>query len=197
MTLLCFMGSGSRAQGLHDGRGGDSAGTVGTDPVVSRDRFTFGFDFLMDGVGLIPVIMGLFGIGEVLANLEEKQLSPLIGKIKNLLPSRADWAASAWPMIRGTVIGFFYGILPGGNAIISSILSYGIERRLSKHPERFGTGTIEGVAGPEACNNATATSAFIPLLTLGIPTNAVMAIMLGRPHDPRSDARSASDREAS
>jgi putative tricarboxylic transport membrane protein len=178
MTLLCFMGSGSRLKAFMMAAVGILLGTVGTDPVLSRDRFTFGFDFLMDGVGLIPVIMGLFGIGEVLANLEAKQLSPLIGKIKNLLPSRADWAASAWPMIRGTVIGFFYGILPGGNAIISSILSYGIERRLSKHPERFGTGTIEGVAGPEACNNATATSAFIPLLTLGIPTNAVMAIML-------------------
>jgi putative tricarboxylic transport membrane protein len=132
----------------------------------------------MDGVGLIPVLMGLFGVGEVLVNVEEKEFSSPIGKIGKLLPSRADWAAAGWPMVRGTLIGFFYGILPGGNAIISSILSYGVEKRLSKEPERFGEGAIEGVAGPEACNNATATSAFIPLLTLGIPTNAVMAIVL-------------------
>ncbi|MBI5441727.1 MAG: tripartite tricarboxylate transporter permease, partial [Deltaproteobacteria bacterium] len=178
LTLLCFMGSGSRVKAFMMAAVGILLGTVGMDPVLSRDRFTLGFDWLMDGVGLIPVLMGLFGIAEVLANLEEKELSPLVDKIKNLLPSRADWAASTWPMIRGTVIGFFYGILPGGNAIISSILSYGVEKRLSKHPERFGNGAIAGVAGPEACNNATATSAFIPLLTLGIPTNAVMAIVL-------------------
>ena len=178
LTLLCFLGSGSRIKAFMMAAVGILVGVVGTDPVVSKDRFTFGLDFLMDGVGLIPVVMGLFGISEVLSNLEKQEFSLFVGKIKNLFPNLEDWKASKWPMIRGTLIGFFYGILPGGNAIISSIISYGVEKRVSKHPEQFGQGAIEGVAGPESANNATATSAFIPLLTLGIPTNAVMAIML-------------------
>ena len=161
-------------------------GVVGTDPVVSKDRFTFGFDFLMDGVGLIPVVMGLFGISEVLLNLEKQEFSLFVGKIKNLFPNLEDWKASKWPIIRGTVIGFFYGILPGGNAIISSIISYGVEKRVSKHPERFGQGAIEGVAGPESANNATATSAFIPLLTLGNPNQCGHGHRPGGPHDSRS-----------
>jgi putative tricarboxylic transport membrane protein len=178
LTLLCFLGSGSKIKAFMMAAAGILLGVIGTDPVVSKDRFTFGFDFLMDGVGLIPVIMGLFGISEVLLNLEKQEFSLFVGKIKNLFPNLEDWKSSTWPIIRGTVIGFFYGILPGGNAIISSIMSYGVEKRVSKHPERFGKGAIEGVAGPEAANNATATSAFIPLLTLGIPTNGVMAIVL-------------------
>jgi putative tricarboxylic transport membrane protein len=178
LTLLCFLGAGSKIKAFMMAAVGILVGVIGTDPVVSKDRFTFGFDFLMDGVGLIPVVMGLFGISEVLLNLEKREFSLFVGKIKNLFPNLEDWKSSTWPIIRGTVIGFFYGILPGGNAIISSIISYGVEKRVSKHPERFGQGAIEGVAGPEAANNATATSAFIPLLTLGIPTNGVMAIVL-------------------
>jgi len=178
LTLLCFLGSGSKIKAFMTAAAGILIGTIGTDPVVSKDRFTFGFDFLMDGVGLIPVVMGLFGISEVLLNLEKQEFTLFVGKIKNLFPNFADWKASIGPITRGTVIGFFYGILPGGNAIISSILSYGVEKRLSKRPESFGQGAIEGVAGPEAANNATATSAFIPLLTLGVPTNSVMAIVL-------------------
>ncbi len=178
LTLLCFLGTGSKVKAFMMAAVGILVGVIGTDPVVSKDRFTFGFDFLMDGVGLIPVVMGLFGISEVLLNLEKQEFSLFVGKIKNLLPTLDDWKSSLWPIMRGTVFGFFYGILPGGNAIISSIMSYGFEKRISKHPERFGHGAIEGVAGPEAANNATATSAFIPLLTLGIPTNGVMAIVL-------------------
>jgi putative tricarboxylic transport membrane protein len=178
LTLLCFLGSGSKIKSFMMAAVGILVGVVGTDPVVSKDRFTFGLDFLMDGVGLVPVVMGLFGISEVLLNLEKQEFSLWAGKIKNLLPTLEDWKASLKPILRGTGIGFFYGILPGGNAIISSIISYGLEKRVSKHPEQFGQGAIEGVAGPESANNATATSAFIPLLTLGIPTNAVMAIVL-------------------
>lgn len=178
LTLLCFLGSRSRIKSFMMAATGILIGLVGTDPVVSMERFTFGFDFLIDGIGLIPVVMGLFGISQVLVNLEEKEFCLWSGKIKNILPTLEDWKLSVWPIIRGTVVGFFYGILPGGTAIISSIISYGIERRVSKHPEKFGHGAIEGVAGPESANNATATSAFIPLLTLGIPTNAVMAIIL-------------------
>ena len=100
-------------------------------------------------------------------------------KIKNLLPTLKDWADSIWPILRGTVIGFFLGVLPGGGAVISSFVSYAVEKKVSKHPEKFGTGMIAGVAGPESANNAATGGAFIPLLTLGIPANAVMAILLG------------------
>ncbi len=178
LTLLCFLGSGSKLKAFMMAALGILIGLIGIDPVVSKDRFTFGIDFLLDGVGLIPVVMGLFGISEVLINLEKQEFTLWAGKISHLLPSRKDWMACKWPIVRGTIIGFFYGILPGGNAIISSIISYGVEKRLSRHPEQFGEGAIEGVAGPESANNATATAAFIPLLTLGIPTNAVMAIVL-------------------
>jgi putative tricarboxylic transport membrane protein len=134
---------------------------------------------LMDGLGLIPVIMGLLGVAEIFKNLEEEEIrSILSGKIKNLLPTVQDWIDSAWPIVRGTVLGFIIGVIPGGNAVISSTMSYALEKRLSKHPEKFGTGVIEGVAGPESANNASPSASFIPLLSLGIPTNPVMALLL-------------------
>jgi putative tricarboxylic transport membrane protein len=125
-------------------------------------------------------VMGLFGVSEVLLNVESTIKREIFEtKIKGLLPNRKDWRDSTWPIIRGSVVGFFLGILPGGGAVISSFVSYGMEKKLSRHPERFGTGVIEGVAGPESANNAAAGGAFIPLLTLGIPANAVMAMLLG------------------
>ena len=124
------------------------------------------------------MVMGLFGIAEVLENLETKiERSLFKTHIKGLLPSMKDWADSIWAIIRGTIIGFFLGILPGGGAILASFVSYGVEKRVSKHPERFGKGAIEGVAGPESANNAASSGAFIPLLTLGIPSNVVMAML--------------------
>jgi putative tricarboxylic transport membrane protein len=156
-------------------------GSVGVDSISGRYRFTFGIATLMDGVGLVPVIMGLFGISEVLQNLERLAPERMIyaAPAKGLLPSREDWRRSAMPIARGSLLGFFLGILPGAGAIIASFASYATEKRASKHPEKFGSGAIEGVAGPEAANNAAAGGAFIPLLTLGIPANAVMAILLG------------------
>jgi putative tricarboxylic transport membrane protein len=180
MTILCFLGSGSKVKAFMVSALGILLGVVGTDPGRGMERFTFGLDYLMDGLGLIPVIVGLFGISEVLINLEEQDFSLVVEKsgIKHLLPNKEEWKVSIWPILRGTVIGFFYGIMPGGSNILASIISYGLEKKISKHPEQFGQGAIEGVAGPESANNATASSAFIPLLTLGIPTNGIMAIML-------------------
>jgi putative tricarboxylic transport membrane protein len=124
--------------------------------------------------------MGLFGISEVLLNIEQStERSVFKTKIKHLFPSARDWAASVLPILRGSVIGFFLGILPGGGAVISSFVSYAVEKKVSKHPEKFGTGAIEGVAGPESANNSASAGAFIPLLTLGIPSNPVTAILLG------------------
>jgi len=125
--------------------------------------------------------MGLFGIAEVLINLEEKLDKREIfqTRVKGLLPNRKDWKESIWPIVRGSILGFFLGILPGGGAIISSFVSYAVEKKLSRNPEEFGKGAIAGVAGPESANNSATAGAFIPLLTLGLPSNAVMAILLG------------------
>ncbi|HUF93472.1 MAG TPA: tripartite tricarboxylate transporter permease, partial [Candidatus Limnocylindria bacterium] len=155
--------------------------TVGLDEVSGRSRFTFGITELLDGIDLVPAVMGLFGVSEVLLNLDAglRQQEVFAQKIRGIFPSREEFRRSAAPVARGTVLGFFLGILPGGGSILSSFVSYAVEKKLSKHPERFGTGMIEGVAGPEAANNAGATGAFIPLLTLGLPTNAVVAMLLG------------------
>lgn len=123
----------------------------------------------------------MFGIGEVLYNLEQtiREREIYTAKIENLFPSVRDWLEAKWALVRGSVLGFFLGILPGGGAIIASFASYAIEKRLSKTPEKFGTGAIAGVAGPEAANNSATGGAFIPMMTLGIPANPVMAILLG------------------
>jgi putative tricarboxylic transport membrane protein len=153
---------------------------IGMDLVTGHARFTFGIPELEDGVGLIPLVMGLFGVAEVLTNLEESgDVQILRARIKGLLPTLKDWSDSIGAILRGTFLGFFLGVLPGGGAVISSFVSYAVEKKLSKHPEKFGTGAIEGVAGPESANNSATSGAFIPLFTLGIPANAVMALLLG------------------
>ena len=180
LVIVTFLAGSSMPKALLMAAFGLFLGLIGMDIMTATPRFTFDIYFLMDGVGLVPVVMGLFGISEVLLNLESKlEREVFETKIKGLLPNRQDWRDSAWPIARGSVIGFFLGILPGGGAVISSFVSYGVEKKLSADPEKFGTGVIAGVAGPEAANNAAAGGAFIPLLTLGIPANAVMAMLLG------------------
>ena len=181
LTVLTFLAGGSMLKSLMMACFGVVIGNVGLDLITARPRFTFGLNILLDGVGLVPVVMGLFGISEVLLNVEEKlsQREIFKTKFKGLLPNLQDWKESIWPILRGSGLGFFLGILPGGGAVISSFVSYGMEKKLSKHPEEFGKGAIAGVAGPEAANNSATAGAFIPLLTLGLPSNAVMAILLG------------------
>jgi putative tricarboxylic transport membrane protein len=178
MTLIVFMSSGSQAKGLAMAALGLFLGSVGLDVFTNVDRFVFGYNFLLEGLGIVPVIVGLFGVGEVLSNLEVQMRGEVFQKkVSNLLPTLKDWKDSFWPIVRGTFIGFFVGIIPGGGGIASTFASYTVEKRLSKHPEKFGTGVIEGVAGPESANNACSGANFIPLLTLGIPTNGIMAII--------------------
>ncbi len=181
LTILVFLAGGSMIKSLMMACFGLIIGNIGMDPITAQPRFTFQTDVLLDGVGLVPLVMGLFGISEVLLNIEESLTTRKVfqTKIKGLLPTLKDWKDSIGPILRGTVLGFFLGILPGGGAVISSFVSYGIERKLSKRPEEFGKGAIEGVAGPESANNSATAGAFIPLLTLGLPSNAVMAILLG------------------
>lgn len=181
LTLIIYLTSGSFIKGLMMGFVGGILGCIGQDPYTGSLRFVFGTYSLLGGIDIVPFVMGLLGISEVLLNIEKSlgKRSILKEKIKNLLPNRQDWKDSYKPITRGTILGFFLGIIPGGGSVISSFLSYAIEKKLSKHPEKFGKGTIEGVAGPEAANNAATGGAFIPLFALGIPSNVVMALLLG------------------
>ncbi len=180
LTILIYLAHGSMPKALLMAAFGIVLGLVGLDSINARPRFTFGRMELIDGVGLVPLVMGLFGVSEVLLNIEQVIRREIFEtKIKGLLPSAKDWMDSKGALVRGSLLGFFLGILPGGGAVISSFVSYAVEKRVSKHPERFGKGAIEGVAAPEAANNAAAGGAFIPLMTLGIPPNIVMAMLLG------------------
>jgi putative tricarboxylic transport membrane protein len=153
-------------------------GMVGQDLAYGMDRFTFGSEQLLNGLDFVPVAMGLFGISEVLMNLEIPEVREVFkASLKGVFPSLADWRRSLAPMLRGGCLGACMGVLPGGGPIISTFASYAIEKRISKHPEQFGKGAIEGVVAPETANNAGSTSSFIPLMTLGIPTNAAVAMI--------------------
>jgi putative tricarboxylic transport membrane protein len=180
LTILIYLAHGSMSKALIMAAFGIILGLVGLDSINARPRFTFGKMELIDGVGLVPVVMGLFGISEVLLNIEQVVRRDILKtRVKGLLPTAKDWRDSTGPIARGSLLGFFLGILPGGGAVISSFISYAVEKRVSKHPERFGKGAIEGVAGPESANNAATGGAFIPLMTLGIPPNVIMAMLFG------------------
>jgi putative tricarboxylic transport membrane protein len=156
------------------------ASTIGTDLDTGVERMTFGFAPLADGLDFAVLAMGVFGFAEVLRNLEVVEHRDLVHKpIGKLLPNREEFARSVGPVLRGTLVGSILGILPGNGAVLGPFASYAMEKKLSRTPEKFGTGMIEGVAGPESANNAGAQTSFIPLLALGIPPNAVMALMVG------------------
>jgi putative tricarboxylic transport membrane protein len=155
-------------------------GLVGTDIYTGAPRFTLGIREYADGLNFVAVAVGVFGVAEILRNLEnEHERSVMIRRVSGLLPTRDDFRQMAAPIVRGTIIGSLLGILPGGGAILASFASYTVEKRVSSKPEEFGKGAIAGVAGPESANNAGAQTSFIPMLTLGIPANPVMALMIG------------------
>ncbi len=178
LLMVGYLSGGSLTKGLMMAALGLLLGTVGLDPIMGTPRFTYGIFKLSEGFEFTLVAMGLFGIGEVLANYEQ-ELRPEVLRttIAGLLGTREDWRAAAAPLARGSLLGFLIGVLPGGGATVSSFITYAVEKRLSRHPERFGRGAVEGVAAPEAANNAAATSSFVPLLTLGIPGNASIALI--------------------
>jgi putative tricarboxylic transport membrane protein len=181
LVLVTYLASGSPIRALMMAAFGIILGCIGQDPETGSSRLNFGLIDLFEGIGLVPLAVGLFGISEVFLNIEKSlgKRTFLKTKWRHLLPNKRDWKDSSLPILRGTVLGFFLGILPGGGALLSSFVSYTVEKRISKHPERFGKGAIEGLAGPESANNAATGGAYIPLLTLGIPSNVVMAVFLG------------------
>ncbi|MFB3886512.1 MAG: tripartite tricarboxylate transporter permease [Thermodesulfobacteriota bacterium] len=180
MTVLIYIARGSVPKAVLMIFLGMVIRTIGTDLISGEQRFTFGSLTLQDGIGLVPLAMGLFGISEIIRNIESP-MERLIyeSKIKNLFPTLGDWKRSIGPIIRGSFLGFFLGVLPGGGGIISSFTSYTIEKKISRRQEEFGKGAIEGVAGPETANNAGAGGSFVPLFALGIPSNTVIAVLMG------------------
>jgi len=179
-SLLIFVASGGMAKGIIMAVLGVALGTIGLDPTTGTHRFTLGLPCLMDGLGLVQAVIGLFGVSEILVSLEtfiDREIYEK--KIKGLLPTLQDWKDSIFPIIRSTVIGFFLGVIPGIGVVLPSFLSYGFEKKISKDPSKFGKGFIAGVAAPEAANNAAAGGTLIPMLSLGVPTGASTAIVLG------------------
>jgi len=152
---------------------------IGIDPVRGAPRFTFGVPELYDGLGFVPVVMGLFGVAEILLTVEAPFGRLVATKIEGLWPSRAEWRRSSGAIGRGTAVGLALGLIPGVGAVIPTFMAYILEKRLSKHPEKFGTGVIEGVASPETANNAYANASMIPLLVLGVPSSPTIAILMG------------------
>jgi len=180
ILLVSTVSSGHRIKALVAACVGLLLATVGRDGFTSAERFTFDNLSLADGIDFVPIAMGLFGLGEILYNLEERhRAAQAPAKVGNAWPSKKDLKQSSGAIGRGSVVGFVLGILPGGGAVLSSLAAYALEKRRAKDPSRFGKGAVEGVAAPETANNAAATSSFIPLLTLGIPANATMAVIFG------------------
>jgi putative tricarboxylic transport membrane protein len=180
MTLVISLVGESMVKGLIAGAFGIFLGTIGMDPTTGIERFSYGIPTLLDGLSFVSVSVGLFAISEVLEMTERSSQPPAyIDKISNLLPNWEDWKRSIFPILRGSAIGFFACAMPGAGATVASMLAYATEKKLSKHPEKFGTGIIEGVAAPESANNAATGGAMIPLLVLGVPGSGTAAVMMG------------------
>jgi putative tricarboxylic transport membrane protein len=182
MVAVTFLSQGSMLKSMAMIILGVILSMVGRDMMTGYPRFTYGISELEEGLDFVAVIMGLFGVSEILMNVESslsERREVHKKRITGLLPSRKDWSLSIGPIMRGSILGFFLGTLPGGGAVLGSFASYAAEKKIAKNPQIFGKGAIQGVAGPEAANNAASQSSFIPLLTLGIPSNSVMALLVG------------------
>ena len=179
LFILAYMSGGSTLKTLAMAVLGLLLGMIGIDVMSGYTRFNFGIVELSDGVSIVPVAVGLFGVSEILLTAGATTMPEVQRpKLRDLVPSREEFRRSVGPVCRGSILGFLIGIIPGSAHIIASFVSYGVERRVSKHPERFGKGAIEGVAGPESANNGAASGAFVPMMALGIPTSPVTAVMI-------------------
>lgn len=180
LLMIILLGSGSKWKALIIGCLGVLIATVGIDPISGNDRLTFGFLELLPGFDIVAVAVGLFGIGELIYNAEHGFYRGSTNThLRPSLPSRGDWLLSRFAILRASVIGFFIGIIPGGGGTVSSVVAYGVEKKISRRPEKFGKGAIEGLAATETADNASSNSSFIPLLTLGVPPNPVLALIFG------------------
>lgn len=180
LLMVVLIGSGRITKSLIMAILGFLVASVGMDPIDGTERLTFGSLELSAGIGIVPLAIGLFGIGEVLNNLTSRGGNNIkVTKVSNVLPTWADWTVSRMAILRASVLGFFIGLIPGGGGTVSSVMAYGMEKRFSKNPENFGKGAIDGLAATETADNASSNSAFVPLLTLGVPPNPVLALIFG------------------
>lgn len=180
LLMVSMIAQGSRIKSLLMAVAGLITAAIGLDSISGTARLTFGMYELTNGIDIIPLAVGLFGFGEILCVAERKFISgSAIGKIGKIWPTKADWKACAAPIARSSIVGFLIGVIPGGGGTLSSIVSYGIQKKLAKDPDRYGKGAMEGVASCETADNASSNSSFIPLLTLGLPPNSVLALLFG------------------
>jgi putative tricarboxylic transport membrane protein len=181
LTMVTYLSGGSMAKALMMAIVGLLISCIGTDIVTGRERFTLGIGAISGGLDIVPMAMGLFGISEVLLNLSRPEAGGEVfeAKLSHLLPSKEDWKDSSGAIVRGSILGFLLGLIPGGGGFIASFISYALEKKVAKNSDAFGHGDIRGVAGPESANNAGAQGGFIPMLTMGIPCNVVLAILMG------------------
>jgi putative tricarboxylic transport membrane protein len=179
LLFLAYMSTGSLLRTLLMAALGLLLGTIGIDVMTGHFRYSFDIPELGDGIGIVPVAVGLFGLGEILSTPSRQVTGEVIRpRLRELWPSREEWRASAMPIARGSALGFVIGIIPGSAHIISSFMSYALEKRVSRTPEEFGKGAVAGVAGPESANNSASTGSFVPMLALGIPTGPVTAVLM-------------------
>lgn len=180
LIFLAYMSTTSLVRTLLMACIGLMFGMIGIDNLTGHFRYSFDLVELGDGIGIVPVAVGLFGLGEILSTPSKSITNKVIApKLRELLPTRQEWNEASMPIARGSVLGFVIGIIPGSAHVISSFLSYALEKKLSKHPEQFGKGAVAGVAGPESANNSASTGAFVPMLALGIPTGPITAVLIG------------------
>jgi len=180
MLTIIFVGGKSIPKSLMSAMIGFGLGCVGTDIVEGKDRFTYGIAELLDGIDFVVLVMGTFGIAEVLVSAEEfMKVEPIKVKFRELFPSLGEILQCKWAILRGTLIGFIVGVLPGAGPTIASFVTYGVEKSLTKTPEKFGNGALEGLAGPESSNNAAVSGAMVPMFALGIPGSGATAVLLG------------------
>lgn len=180
VMMISLLGSGSTWKAIAIAGLGILVAVIGLDPIDGTQRLTFGAINLAGGINIVPIAVGLFGLGEIFHSMESGAHQALkSSKLGRILPSKMDWVRSRYAILRASILGFFVGLMPGGGGTISSVLAYGVEKRISKRPKKFGKGAVEGLAATETADNASSNSAFIPLLTLGIPPNAVLAVIYG------------------
>jgi len=179
LSLVTSLASSSLVRALMSAVLGLLIAMVGIDPMTGTPRFIFGQVELLDGFGIVPVVMGLFGLGEIFVNAQSSTGQLFDSKMSSLIPTKKELKDSAMPIVRGTFIGIFLGFIPGVGNTVPAFMSYAAEKKFSKHPEKWGTGMIEGVAGPETANNSYANAALIPLFTLGVPSSPTIAVLMG------------------
>lgn len=179
LLMIALLNDGSVIKGLISAAAGIAIASIGLDVFTGSQRMTFGVDELQDGIGIVPLVVGIFGVGELIIDAESRFARGHLGKLERLWPRVNDIVSTRWAVLRASVLGFFLGLIPGGGGSMASVVAYGAEKKFSKRPERFGKGAMDGLAATETADNAASNSSFVPLLTLGIPPNSTIALIAG------------------